>query len=730
MENLSINKLTGLLRNNSKTIFTFTALGLAAGIIYSGLIYKPSFSSTAKLMITDDDQITISEGSNPKATNYGSKFSNPVLTQLEIINSNDLAQQVWNEVNAKYKLNIKAENGPEIMKAALKTQSPPGTDVVAISAKWKNPEIARDIAQSYASNYINFNLNNARQGLMNTKNTIKVKLDNAENHLANVRQQIRLFKIKNSSVDINAESTSLVTQMSDLENKFYEVASSASRESGKAGSLSGRIGMPWKKSVDAVALGSNPNFTELIGKYNLSKEERASLGARYSITNPKIEQIDAQLGQMQADITEQVKLNTGKSSEVKNVIADPVRTNLMQSFADSSASSSGYRAESGRLKAALASLKRKSKLIPQKQFTYAQLTQEEENWSHIVNILKEKEIESDIRLSEVKAHTNLIESAIMPLAPEFPGRFPLVFMFAMLGSLLGVANGIISYLIKDTYEEAEDIEKDVNAPILGIIPWLDKQLYGESGTNISIEESASFYSLAYQKLLSAMKIRGYRSGVKSIAFTSTDYSKVRSTILMNVAKALSKSGQNVIIVDADFRTPSLHKEASVINSHKNNLRELLMESTRSLHSMGTYEWSNVVNYIQKSGQSEKLHIITNGGNVSEPSEFLHSPAFSGLIKHLSKTYDWVLIDMPPVAAVPDCITASAAYDGLILMTGIETTKSTIKKVAKMLNDYKTPVFGIISREKQEEEAVSSNQYLKQIVSAMMPSNDEEAETVK
>jgi capsular exopolysaccharide synthesis family protein len=269
------------------------------------------------------------------------------------------------------------------------------------------------------------------------------------------------------------------------------------------------------------------------------------------------------------------------------------------------------------------------------------------------------------------------------------------------------------------------MEKDINAPVLGIIPWLEKQLYNESGSNISVEESASFYTLAYQKLISAIKIRGYRSRVKSIAFTSTDYSKVRSSILINIAKGLSKAGQKVILVDADFRTPSLHKEAAVINSNKKNLRELLMDATRSSH----YDWNNVVNYIQNSGYSENMHIITNGGNVSEPSEFLHSQAFPDLIKHLSVHYDWVLIDMPPISAVPDCITASIAYDGLMLMTGIETTKTTLKKVAKMLNDYKAPVFGIIGREKQEEEAVTSNKYLKQIVSAMKP-REEEAETVK
>lgn len=728
MENLNIHKLTGLLRKNSKNIFTFTAVGLAVGIIYAGLIYKPVFSSTSKLMITDEDRITISDNSNSKVYATSNKFSNPVLTQLEIVNSNDLALKVWQDVSKKHELKIPDEKGINLMKGALKTATPPGTDIVSISAKWTNPDIAKDIAQSYADKYTQFNLDTAREGLVNTKKTIAEELKEAENRLAEARQNIKEFKIQNQTVDVDVESATLVNQISELENKFIEVSSGVSRESGKAGALSGRLGMGWKKSLDAVALGHNSNFTELVNKYNSSKEERASFSKRYTPANPKMAQLEAQLGQMQEDLKEQVRLTTGNEGEVKSIIADPVRTHIVQSLADSSSSSSGLSAESRKLKSALNALKERSAKLPEKQYALAKLMQEEANWANIVNALKEKQIEADVRIAEVKGNLNLIQNAMVPISSEFPGRLPLALMFAMFGSLLALANGVFSYLINDTYDEAEEIENAVNSPVLGIIPWLEKQIYNESGTNISVDENASFYTLAYQKLISAIKIRGYRSGVKSLAFTSTDFSKTRSAILMNIAKGLSKSGQNVILLDADFRTPSLHKEGNVSNSNKSNLRELLMDATRSIQSTGGYDWNNSVNYIQKSGHSERLHIITNGGQVSEPSEFLHSKAFSELLSHLRGLYDWVLIDMPPVAAVPDSITASMAYDGLILMTGIETTKATIRKVSKMIDNYKTPLFGVICREKQEEEAITTNKYIKQIISAMMPNDDEKPET--
>ena len=60
-----------------------------------------------------------------------------------------------------------------------------------------------------------------------------------------------------------------------------------------------------------------------------------------------------------------------------------------------------------------------------------------------------------------------------------------------------------------------------------------------------------------------------------------------------------------------------------------------------------------------------------------------------LIRILKKRFDWVFIDTPPVLAVPDAMAISSQTDGMIITTGLETKKQTLKKILKQFRSYKT-----------------------------------------
>ena len=79
-------------------------------------------------------------------------------------------------------------------------------------------------------------------------------------------------------------------------------------------------------------------------------------------------------------------------------------------------------------------------------------------------------------------------------------------------------------------------------------------------------------------------------------------------------------------------------------------------------------------------------------------------------------------------AVSDAVTTSSYTDGVILISGLETTRSVLKKVSRLFSNYHIPIFGVVAREVQNSEAVLSNEYIKQIISNMMP--EEESPLVK
>lgn len=257
------------------------------------------------------------------------------------------------------------------------------------------------------------------------------------------------------------------------------------------------------------------------------------------------------------------------------------------------------------------------------------------------------------------------------------------------------------------------MEQELNLPILGVIPWLDKEMYDEPDVMFTINEAASFYSLAYQKTVSCLNIKSRRANKSVFAFTSTGFTKFRSSIIMNLAYSLSRTGQSVMVVDADFRTPSVAKEIGIKTAYKGDLPELLSNYSEDEIDFYTYSIPGISN----------LFVMPNNGNHPDPSLYLHSNTFSRLIQILGIKYDWVFIDTPPAIGVPDSLAIGSYVDGVIMVTGLRNDKAILKKVIKEYKTYDIDIFGIIARKQQTKEAASANKYIKQMLSQMISQNE-------
>lgn len=305
----------------------------------------------------------------------------------------------------------------------------------------------------------------------------------------------------------------------------------------------------------------------------------------------------------------------------------------------------------------------------------------------------------------------VLDNPKIPLYKAFPGRFELITLFIIFSALIAVIIAIFRELFKNSYNSPEEIEQDLKLPVLGTIPWLEREMYDEPDIMFAIDETASFYSLAFQKVVSCFKLRAYNTNRKVFAFTSSEFSKCRSTIIMNTAYGLSRTGESVVVVDADFRTPSIGRDLGLRVDEKGDLTELL-ESSPGETERYTYSIPGVNNFF----------IIPNNGNSSDPSLYLYSDSFRLLVKNLKLKYKWVFIDVPPALAVPDAFTVGACVDGVILVTGLEPDKSALRKICSQFQTYGINIFGVIARELQEQEAVSANAYIKQMISQMMLRN--------
>ena len=152
---------------------------------------------------------------------------------------------------------------------------------------------------------------------------------------------------------------------------------------------------------------------------------------------------------------------------------------------------------------------------------------------------------------------------------------------------------------------------------------------------------------------------------------------------------LAEQKNKVLLVDADLRKPLVHKYYG-----------LPIGPGLTDFVLGNYNWNEVTNTISDimlgdfgiddiltTPGMDTLHIVTAGTKPPNPSEILSSNRFREFLKDVSKDYNFIFIDAPPVMPVADASDIASLTDGVILvyMTG-KIGRGVLKRVKANLEN--------------------------------------------
>ncbi len=138
-----------------------------------------------------------------------------------------------------------------------------------------------------------------------------------------------------------------------------------------------------------------------------------------------------------------------------------------------------------------------------------------------------------------------------------------------------------------------------------------------------------------------------------IGVTSTMAHEGKSTTSINLAYDLMKAGKKAILVDADMRLSRIARLCGI--EHSPGLSNMLV---------GKNFGQNLVQY---SKELDGLAVISCGDIPPNPTELLSSKRFEVILGVLRKAYEYIIIDLPPVAEVSDALITSKLSDGMIVV---------------------------------------------------------------
>ena len=194
------------------------------------------------------------------------------------------------------------------------------------------------------------------------------------------------------------------------------------------------------------------------------------------------------------------------------------------------------------------------------------------------------------------------------------------------------------------------------------------------------KEPRSIAAESYRTFRTNIQYSSFAKEVQVIVITSAEPGEGKSTTAGNLALALAQDGKKVILIDCDLRKPAIHKRFKLSNTL--GLSEVLIGKEAVNKAAQSYE--------------DKLVVLTSGKVPPNPSEMLSSKSMTKLLESLKESFDYIILDTPPVQAVTDSQILSTKADGTILVVKSQKTKrDSVKNAMALLRKVNANILGTV-----------------------------------
>ncbi|MDO5645888.1 MAG: polysaccharide biosynthesis tyrosine autokinase [Dermabacter sp.] len=233
--------------------------------------------------------------------------------------------------------------------------------------------------------------------------------------------------------------------------------------------------------------------------------------------------------------------------------------------------------------------------------------------------------------------------------PVAPDRMQFGAIGAGAGLLLALAIAWLRNRNDSRVRTVEDVRSKTPVSALGVLP--DSKDFGRKKDGLLPEPNLFHSKEALRKLRTNLRFANVDNPPRSIVVSSSAPGEGKSTVSGNLARVIAKSGQPVVLVDADLRRPVVAKEFGLDGSV--GLSQLIA---------GAVTADDVV----QESATKNLLILPAGQIPPNPSELLGSQRMRDIIHDLAEEY-FVIVDAPPILAVTDAVLLSRHTDGAILV---------------------------------------------------------------
>jgi len=237
----------------------------------------------------------------------------------------------------------------------------------------------------------------------------------------------------------------------------------------------------------------------------------------------------------------------------------------------------------------------------------------------------------------------------------------------MLGFMAGIGLVFLIELLNDLVRTPRDVARFLRIPLLGVIPDAaeDEQAHDVELCHVVRQAPYSIISESYRRLRTNLKLSSSAQSARVLLVASGAAGDGKTAVAVNLAATFVAENKKVLLIDANFRRPSLQ---SIFPRPQQQPEQSEFGLSTLLAGLCGYQ------EIIRPGGIEGLSLIEAGPLPPNPAELLGGELMEQLIKRQRESYDYVIVDGPPVLLVSDAKVLTRLVDGTVLVFNAAATK--------------------------------------------------------
>ncbi|WP_373545978.1 GumC family protein [Chamaesiphon sp.] len=654
-------------------------LGTVGVAWFIGSHQEPTYRSSMQLLVEQNYR----GKSEPGATNTqfaDSDVQADYATQLTLMNSSISIQRIVDRLRPIY-----PEIDSEKIKKSLTVTQVTGktaekkvdTKIVEAAYEDSNPLRAQKILQTVQQVYQDYNREQQQIRLAKGLAFINEQVPQIQQRLQQAESALEKFRKTYNFLNPELQSKTLVESLDNIMREQRTNLVQIQDLSTRYATLEQKLALSPQASSEVTRLSQSTRYQNILNE--IQKTELALVQERLRFTEnaASVQKLNEQRQQLQAQLEIEKQRILPNDGSGGNYGTDPLLKSgqlgttdlsLTSQFVDVQVTLKATRARAQTLAQIERRYKQEIQQFPALLSEYNRLQPAVQvNRDTLQQLLKSRQ-DLGLEIARGGFDWQVVEKPRLGLKTG-----PYLKRTLLLGAVVGLfLGGIVAFVrewLDDSIHSVDELKKQTHLPVIGNVPKISPpgsqlgivlpllQLSPATISTLQVVQSLPFresLDLAYQNI----QLLESAQSLKSLAITSALTGEGKSTLALGLALSAARLHQRVLLIDADLRRPSLHKQLDLFNTV--GLSTLLSDDTET----------SSYNAIRPLATNGNLDVLTAGPTPLDPAQLLSSRRMAELMAEFEADYDLVLLDTAPILGIVDTVMVASFCGGVVIVERI------------------------------------------------------------